>query len=269
MSRLLPLAAVVAGLVLVYWALLFLGQRSVVFPRPDPTGAPPRPPDARVVWLDTPRGRVEAWYLPPLRGRSGGTPAVGAPLLVFLHGNGELIDYWPAELRPPREWGMGVLLIEYPGYGRSEGRPSERAIAAAVRAAWDWAAACPEVDPARIVAYGRSLGGAAAVLLAESRPAAALVLESAFTGVAAFTGRMGMPRFLLRDPFDNLARVRTLEVPLLLLHGSEDRIVPPDHARALHAAQPAAELVMLPCGHNDCPRPWGVVEAFLRRHGVL
>ena len=67
------------------------------------------------IWLNTSFGRVEAWYLPAIE------PAPErAPLLLFAHGNGELIDYWPEEFDEPRRWGAGVLLVEYPGYGRSE-----------------------------------------------------------------------------------------------------------------------------------------------------
>jgi uncharacterized protein len=254
----------VALIIVVYWALLFMRQRAFLFPAPDPGSGPPRPPDAEVVWLDTPAGLVEAWYLPALD--SAGAPA---PLLLFTHGNGELIDYWPGEFRTPRGWGMGVLLVEYPGYGRSEGQPSQKSVTDAVLAAYDWAARHPAVDENRIVAYGRSLGGGAAVVLARARPAAAVVLESSFTSVHAFARRMGAPALLVRDRFDNLEGVPELTVPLLIIHGEHDAIVPFAHAEALHAAQPASELVPAPCGHNDCPAPWDAIERFLRRHRLL
>jgi pimeloyl-ACP methyl ester carboxylesterase len=73
----------------------------------------------------------------------------------------------------------------------------------------------------------------------------------------------------VRDRFDNLEGVRRLKVPLLILHGRHDRIVPVAHAKALHAAQPASELVLMPCGHNDCPRSWSTIERFLRQHALL
>ena len=263
MSRLAAAGLLLAVLVLVYWALLFTRQRAILFPAPDPADAPPRPPGAEVVWLETPAGRVEAWYLPA----SGA--AAPAPLLLFTHGNGELIDYWPSAFEVPRRWGMAVLLVEYPGYGRSEGSPSQRSVTDAVLAAYDWAAARPEIDRERIVAYGRSLGGGAATILARARPAAAVILESSFTSVHAFARRMGAPAVLVRDRFDNLEAVGRLEVPLLILHGANDPIIPVSHARALHAAQPASELVLMPCGHNDCPTSWPGIERFLRRHGLL
>lgn len=253
-----------AVLIVVYWTFLFTRQRAFLFPAPDPAGAPPRPRDAEVVWLETAGGRVEAWYLPPAD--PGAAPV---PLLLFAHGNGELIDYWPGEFRAPREWGMAVLLVEYPGYGRSEGAASEASITEAVLAAYDWAAQRPDFDAGRVVAYGRSLGGGAALILAHARPVSAVILESSFTSVPAFARRMGAPAMLVRDRFDNLERVAGLSAPLLIVHGSHDRIVPVAHAHALHAAQPASELVLVPCGHNDCPVPWPAIERFLRRHRVL
>lgn len=81
------------ALVVAYWALLFFAQRSMLFPRPPASGTPQRPPFADQIWLTTSFGRVEAWYLPPIGAHSG-----PAPLLLFTHGNGELIDYWPEEI---------------------------------------------------------------------------------------------------------------------------------------------------------------------------
>ncbi len=259
MPRLASLAITVCVGLAAYWALLFLVQRALLFPAPSPRGAPPRPPDVRQVWLPTPFGQVEAWYLPPL------AAARPAPLLLFTHGNGELIDYWPDSFDPPRRWGYGVLLLEYPGYGRSQGSPSEASVTAAAFAAFDWAAGQPEIDSTRIVGYGRSLGAGAVCALLGQRPVAGLILESPFTTIRAFAWRYGAPGFLVRDPFDNLTRLRLYQGPILILHGAHDAIIPPGHSRTLAAAAPQAELHLLPCGHNDCPRAWDLIGPFLRR----
>jgi hypothetical protein len=188
---------------------------------------------------------------------------------VFTHGNGELIDYWPSDFEVPRQWGAGVLLLEYPGYGRSSGSPSERSVTDAVLAAYDWAVKQPSVDHRRIIAYGRSVGGGAATALAARRPVAALILESTFTSVAAFAARYGAPGLLVRDRFDNLSVVRRFGGPVLILHGEHDETIPVSHGRALHSAQPSSELVVMPCGHNDCARPWDAVRGFLGKHRLL
>ena len=257
-------AGVLAGLLALYWGVLFVGQRAIVFPAPPVAGAPARPFDAEPIWLETSTGPVEAWYLPPLRAEAG-----PAPLLVFTHGNAGLIDYWPGEFHPPREWGMAVLLVEYPGYGRSPGHPTQASVTAAVLAAYDWARRQRQIDAHRVIAYGRSLGGGAATGLAGARPVAAVILESTFSRARDIARRFGVPALLVRDRFDNLEGVHRLKAPLLVLHGTHDQIVPVAHAEALHAAQPVSELVFMPCGHNDCPRPWSTIEGFLRRHALL
>ena len=250
--------------VLAYWALLFFAQRSMLFPMPPVAGAPPRPAYAEQVWLNTSFGRIEAWYLPAAR-----SSAIRSPMLLFTHGNGELIDYWPEEFEEPRAWGMGVLLVEYAGYGRSDGAPSQRSIAEGVLAAYDWARQRKETDPARIIPYGRSLGGGAASILAVERPVPGLILESSFSSVAAFASGFGAPNFLVRDKFDSVAALEKFKGPILILHGDRDELVPPSHARVLAAAAGNATLKFLPCGHNDCPRPWAEVRAFLDQHKVL
>lgn len=267
MSRALPLlvaAIAVLALVAAYWALLYAGQRAILFPAPPLAGAPPRPPDVQAIWLDTSAGRVEAWLLPP----AGVWPAP-APLLLFTHGNGELIDHWPSAFDEPRAWGLAVLLLEYPGYGRSAGRPSDRSIKEAMLAADRWARQQPGIDATRLVPYGRSLGGSAAAMLAAERDTAALILESAFTSARAFAGQFFAPGLLVRDPLDTLAAVGQFDGPVLVLHGEHDAIVPVAHGRALAAASPGGQLHLLPCGHNDCPRPWPQVHRFLHSHGLL
>jgi fermentation-respiration switch protein FrsA (DUF1100 family) len=189
--------------------------------------------------------------------------------LIFTHGNGELIDYWPDAFDEPRRWGLGVLLVEYPGYGRSAGRPSEPAILESMLAADDWMRRQPQIDASRLVPYGRSLGGSAAALLAVERRVPALILESAFTSARAFASQFGAPGLLVRDPLDTLAAVRRFDGPILVLHGDRDEIVPTAHGRALAAASSRATLQLLPCGHNDCARPWRHVRTFLEAHGLL
>ena len=189
---------------------------------------------------------------------------------MFAHGNGELIDDWIDSFETPRAWGASVLLVEYPGYGRSSGAPSEASIAAAMIAAYDWALTRPGVDPARIVGWGRSVGGGAVCALARERSLAALVLESSFTSVRSMANGIGLPAFLVRDPFDNLATVASFAGPVLIVHGERDSMIPVAHARELHEAAKDSRLWLEPsCGHNDCPRPWAVLREFLLEKGLL
>jgi fermentation-respiration switch protein FrsA (DUF1100 family) len=190
-------------------------------------------------------------------------------LIIFTHGNAELAQYWVEAFAEPRSWGVGAMLVEYPGYGRSGGTPSEESITQASAAALEWARRDARVDGSRIVAYGRSLGGGPAIWLATHHQVRALILESSFTSVRSLAARYAIPGFLIRDPFDNLSALRGYRGPLLVLHGRHDSIVPVAHGRALAGAVPGAEFHELACDHNDCPRSWATVRLFLQAHGLI
>ena len=260
--------AVYAG----YAALAFVFQRQMLFagqrhgPKPAPAALAL---GFERLWLEVAAGvRVEAIYMPP----PGGT-VLPAPTLLFAHGNAEVIDDWPAHLATLRELGLSLLLVEYPGYGRSDGTPSQDSVRAAMRAGYDWLAARPEVDRTRIIGLGRSLGGGAVCALSGDRPLAALVLSSAFTGVRPFSAGMLLPSLLVRDPFDNLAAVRSFAGPVLVVHGTRDRTIPYVHGQQLARAAKRGRLISYDRGHNDCPPSWHDFAAelggFLREHGVL
>ena len=267
------LVKVIGSAVLIYAAyclLLFLAQRQVIFPRymiPSPAPMDLKATRIEPWWLETSFGKVEAWYLPPA---AADKPA---PAVIFAHGNGELIDYWPNELARFSEMGIGLLLVEYPGYGRSAGSPSQESIAETFILAYDRLAARTDVDPARIVLFGRSLGGGAVCDLALKRPSAALILMSCFKSVSAFAVRYLAPAFLIRDPFDNLSAVRQYQGPVLVMHGKFDEVVPFGHGQALHAAARNGKMIVYEAGHNDCPPDWTIfwrdVGGFLRDTGIL
>jgi fermentation-respiration switch protein FrsA (DUF1100 family) len=261
MSRWLWLAAVPLVIAAAYLALLFVMQRSMLFPMPPPMPGDPAT-GVEVIRVKREGGEALGLFLP--------SPAAGpAALMMFMHGNGELADYWVEDFTVARQWGFGVLLVEYPGYGRAPGSPSEQSIIDAARALFDWAAHEPRVDPGRIVAWGRSLGGAAAAQLALARPVAAMILESTFTSVADFAAGLLAPAFLVRDPFDTRKALASYRGPLLVIHGSRDTIVPFAHGRELVEIVPGAQFRQLPCGHNDCPRDWKTVALFLRDAGIV
>ena len=252
-----------------YLVLLYLFQTSLIFPRyliPHHDLTPPA--ESVRTFLNTGFGPVEAWYLPPEHPEPGPSAAV-----IFAHGNAELIDFWPLDLGHFRRLGLGVLLIEYPGYGRSHGTPSERTITEAFSAGYDWLTQMEEVDGERIVFAGRSIGGGAACALARQRPSAGLILMSTFTSLRTMAARYLAPPLLLKTRFDNLSTVRTYDRPILIVHGSRDTIIPFSHGRRLHEAAPRGTLLAFECGHNDCPMDsaefLNALEGFLQECGVL
>ena len=264
-----------AAIVLIYFAycgMLFVLQRQVLFPRYMIGNLPQENmPVSGIekIFLQTGSGKVEAWYMPPVSG-SAGNPA---PVFIFAHGNGELIDFWPEELRDFTKLGVGVLLVEYPGYGRSEGSPSQKSITDAFVSAYDYIAGKKGVDPSRIILFGRSIGGGAVCALAGKRPSAALILISTFTSVRSFASKYFVPGFLMRDPFDNLEAVEAYSGPVLIIHGKQDEIIPFSHGIALSKAARNCKMIAYDCGHNDCP-PDPVlfredIKVFLIKQGII
>jgi fermentation-respiration switch protein FrsA (DUF1100 family) len=266
MLRIFVLAGVVLALYAFYCALLYGQQRTMMFPgtgiaAPDP---PVLPPGLVATRLETPQGDVEAWFLPPA--------SPPGPAVVFAHGNFELIDHATDVIDGFRALGVGVLLVEYPGYGRSAGTPSLASLDAALEQAYDWLATRPGVDASRIHAMGRSVGTGVAARLALRRPVAGLVLQSPFTRIADFAKRMLVPPFLVRDPFDNLDAVARYAGPVLVMHGRHDDVIPFAHGVAVARASPNATFVPLDCAHNDCPRDerayWRAIGDFMSRRAI-
>ena len=256
---------------LAYCGLLFLMQRQIMFPRGliEVPKENPKIPGLEQIWVDTGFGKIETWFMPPSTNRGSDS----MPAVIFAHGNGELIDFWPQELKNFNRIGIGVLLVEYPGYGRSEGSPSQASVAETFLAAYDALVARPDVDASQIILFGRSLGGGAVCLLAAQRPSAALILMSAFTSARSFASKYLAPKFLVRDPFDNLTAVKAYPGPVLVMHGKFDEVVSYRHGLSLHQAARHGKLITYHSGHNDCPPRWDVfwqdVESFLREIGVL
>jgi len=252
-----------------YGLLVFALQRQIIYPGRSIRvhGSPPA--GIVAIAIETASGRGEAWFMPPLQ-RSKGERR---PVVISFHGNGEVIDFLPEQFEGFVKMGMGVLLVEYPGYGRSSGNPTEVSITEAAVAAYDAVLQREEVDPERVVIFGRSLGGGAACALAARRPSGALILQSTFTSTRPFARAFLAPGFLIRDVFDNAAVVAAYRQPLLLFHGSSDTIVPPEHSRLLQRMAPNARLVEFSCGHNDFPPDWQefyrVIAVFLQEAGIL
>ena len=234
-----------------WWSI----RRAVGRPRPVVTQRPSVTP-AEVVWLDTAEGPVEAWLI---RGdRCGGVRR--CPLVIYIHGTGELIEDWATTLLPYRRMGISILLPEYRGYGRSAGKPDDGAILSDLTRFYDWARRHPGVDATRIVLHGRSLGGAFAVALAAQRRPAALIVQSTFTRLASLSARLLIPPFLLNHRFESLALMAQLDLPTLILHCRHDRIVPYAHGEALHRAAKRSRFVVFDAEHNDCPGWWATFD---------
>ena len=268
---------IIAVLVVLFALAVFLAWRfqdRVAFPAP--RGALPAPaavgiPDGELVEVTTQDGvTLRGWYLPP-----NPAPAEGkAPGLLWFYGNMETIGGIAPVLREFRPPGIGMLVLDYRGYGQSGGRPTERGVYRDADAAWAYITSRPEIDDTRVAVYGRSIGSAVALYLATEQPVSAVVLESAFTSGRDMAEEhyAPVPSVLVELELDNVSRARELTVPLLVFHGSDDWIAPLPMGRAVAEAGRAEEFVVIDgAGHNDTYLEGGEeyrrrMHEFLREH---
>jgi uncharacterized protein len=189
---------------------------------------------------------LHGWWVPVSAAR-------GAVLL--LHGNAGNISHRLEYLTMFNRLGYASLIIDYRGYGKSSGTPTEDGTYRDAEAAWQYLIEARELKPHDIVLFGESLGGGVATWLALKHPPRVLVLASTFTSVPALGAQVyrWLPvRRLARIEYDNLERVRKITVPVLIAHSRNDDIIPFSHGQALFAAaHEPKQFLELRGGHND------------------
>ncbi len=205
-------------------------------------------PGAEEATLRTDDGiELLSWYLPP--------PSEDGTVVIVFHGNaGTIADRAPLARRLTAA-GLGVLLVEYRGYGGNPGSPSEEGLGRDARAAVRFVESRPEVRPDRIVYLGESLGAAVAVDVATARPPAVLVLRSPFASLVevARVHYPFVPQALVTERYPSRDRIRNLDVPVLVVAGDRDSIVPLAQSRAVYEATPGPKRLVVVEGadHND------------------
>ncbi len=245
---------ILGGIVLAWCilaALAWFFQRSLIyFPSRESPPAWAFPPGGEKVSFDTRDGlRLSGWFRKP-----DGTPS-GITVIVFNGNAGDRSLRVPLAERLAGA-GHGTLLFDYRGFGGNPGRPSEEGLAEDARAAHEYLLRRRDVDPARIVYFGESLGTGVAIALAGEHPPLALVLRSPFTSLAD-VGQWHLPilpvRWLISDRFDSARRIAGTGCPLLVIAGDKDRVVPFRESRKLFdAAREPKRFVAIPgADHND------------------
>jgi uncharacterized protein len=256
--------------------LLFVLQTRFIF---QPTAIIQKTPDAfnivyEEVWLPVKSrsGKIEkihGWWIPgnspPQLGAStGATPLQRGEfqkVLLYLHGNSLNIGANINQSYQFQQLGFSVLLIDYRGYGRSQGSfPQESQIYEDAETAYNYLVKQRQLSPHQILLYGHSLGGAVAIELAIKHPeAAGLIVQSSFTSMAdmveksAFIMRIFPVRLLLTQRFNSIAKVPSLRMPVLFVHGTADPLIPATMSKKLYAVSPQPkELLLVPdAKHNN------------------
>lgn len=241
-------AAVYVGLALYLYAFQ---ERFIYFPDLPSRQVTATPADIglafEAVRLGTADGETLAgWYIP--------APAARGTLL-YLHGNGGNIGHRLDPIAVFHRLGLNILIIDYRGYGASTGKPGEEGTYQDALAAWDYLTQEKRHPPDRIVLFGESLGGSIAAWLAARQTPAGLVLYASFTSVPELAQAL-YPIFpaalLARYRYDTRAALGSVRCPLLILHSTDDEIIPFSHGQALlTAAREPKRLVELRGGHND------------------
>jgi len=235
-------------LYIAYAGAMYNGQGSILFPaaKNGHRLAATLPTGAERIDIPVSFGHARAVYWRP----RDVTEPVAA--VWYAHGNYETVEDSFAMLQPLVDRNIAVLQYEYPGYDGNDGTPRFDAIRESALATWDWLAQRPEVDAARMVAVGYSIGGGPAAAMSRDRSVRGLVLISTFDSMAATAWRHALPSFLVAFPYDNVARVAEFGGPVLVVHGRRDSVIPFVAGQHLAAAAKQARFVPLECGHADC-----------------
>lgn len=241
---------------------LFL-QRSLIFPIPPVGRTGPANagfPEAEEHILTTGDGeKVIIWYVPAKPGH---------PVVLFFHGNGEVLAGRVSRFRGITADGTGLVALSYRGYAGSTGKPSEQGLLNDAAAAYAFTAA--RYKPEQIVAWGFSLGTGVAVALAADHPVGKLILEAPYTSIADVAApmfRLVPVHRLLRDQFHSDERIARVTASLLIMHGEKDPTILIRFAERLFAlAREPKQFVRFPEGGHDNLDDYGAIETF--RHFI-
>ena len=263
MARVVGLLAVAAILALpgsVYMNLLEAMERQFIFfpmPRVERTPADLGIPFENVYFETNDGYRLNGWFIPAPAGGVVGDRGNAEVTLLWFHGNAGNMGHRVDDLALFHHLlGVKVFIFDYRGYGNSQGKPSERGVYQDSRAALAYLTKREDVNPDRIVYYGRSLGAAVAVELALNHRPQGMVLYSPFTSLADMGAALytfSPVRLLAGNRLDSLARIGRYHGPLLVIHGEADEIIPIDQSRALYeAASGPKSFYQVPGAfHND------------------
>lgn len=203
-----------------------------------------------ITFLTKDQKTINAWYIPA----SDTVKPIGT--LLFCHGNAGNISDRLAKLNMFHDLKLNTLIFDYRGYGKSNGKPSEKGTYLDAQAAYEYLMSRKDVDTTKLILYGESLGCAVAIELAKRKvPAAALICESPFTSIAN-VGKEFYPylptKLIVSNRYDSISKIGLVTIPKLFIHSRDDEIMGFHHSQQLIAAsQEPKELLVIKGSHNE------------------
>jgi fermentation-respiration switch protein FrsA (DUF1100 family) len=189
---------------------------------------------------------LHGWFVPAPQARA---------TVLFLHGNGGNVSHRLDKIDIFRRLALNVFIIDYRGYGKSGGKPSEDGTYRDARTAWNYLTRTRAIPVSRIVIYGESLGAAVALNLAREHPPRALIVDSSFLSVPDLGAELypWLPvRWLTRFRYDSMNLIPQVRVPILVIHSRGDDIVPFHHGQRLFAAaNEPKQFLQIEGSHNE------------------
>ena len=245
------LILIVGGLYLIFLLYVYWNQGDMIHLPDTPSRklvATPEQIDLKyeaVTLIATDGVRLSGWFVPVAQPRA---------TVLFFHGNAGNISHRLDTLELLHSLNLAVFIIDYRGYGESEGKPTEEGLYRDAEAAWEYLTETRGIPAHEILLFGRSLGGAVAAYLAEHHPALGLVLESTFTSIPEIAAQLypWLPvHTLTRYWYDTGSRLPNIDMPVLIIHSPDDEVIPFSHSQALYdlAKEPKC-FVEIQGGHN-------------------
>ncbi len=221
-------------------------------------------PGSEIQWKSREGEVLRGWWVKPEHWEK-------KPILLYFGGNAEEVsgNLGDNPLLQEASW----VLVNYRGYGLSAGKPSAKSLKADALEIYDQVAKLPGVEPGRIFLFGRSLGAALALEVASHRPAAGLILVTPWDSLGALA-KNHYPFFpvgwILKDPWDSVALAKKIRLPVLMLVGGRDSVIPPENSERLFQELPSQKQIqrISPAGHNDIqnyPEYWKAIQNFILR----
>ncbi len=240
-----------AALVLVTILVRIFENRFIYFPPRYPEGF--SPPEAyglhlEEVWLMTEDGvKLNAWFLP--------NPA-SPKVLLWFHGNAENIGMGLEQMKAFSRFGSNLLAVDFRGYGKSEGKPDEPGVYRDADAAYRYLVEARHFEPRNIFIYGHSLGGAVATDLASRHECGGLIVESSLSSAREMARRiLRIPfmEYVTKTRFDSVGKIARVRAPVLIIHGTQDKVIPFTMGQELYQAarQPKSFMPIEGAGHDD------------------